>query len=54
MVTELIGLSLDKALEPTLIYTKVVLLREPARCIFESEVVCLQSGSFMGNFPRGK
>jgi hypothetical protein len=41
MVTELIGLCLDKALEPTLIYAEMVLLREPARCVFECEVMCL-------------
>jgi len=52
MVTELIGLCLNKALEPTLIYAEMVLLRKPARCVLESEVVCLQSGLFTGDFAR--
>ena len=40
-VTELIGLDLDDALEPTLIHAGMVLLGEPARCAFECEVVGL-------------
>jgi len=52
MVTELIGLCLDKALEPTLIYTEVVLLREPAGCVFEREVMCLQNELYTGDFAR--
>ena len=41
MVTELVNLFLGEALEPTLIYAKVVLLRKSARCGFECEVMCL-------------
>jgi hypothetical protein len=42
MVTELMSLLLDEALESALIHTEMVFLREPARCDFEREVVRLE------------
>ena len=41
MVAELMGLLLDDALEPTLIYAEVVFLRESTRRDFECEVMRL-------------